>query len=94
MIIMNIVYEKQFRRSFGQIVDYIAADKPTAARNFKKEMKNRFERIMDNPRMYRASVYFEDVNYRDMVYQGYTTIYKIDKNTIRVLDIFKWMDKY
>jgi len=43
--------------------------------------------------MYRKSIYFDDDYYRDFVYKGYTIIYKIEKDFIRVLDIFKWQDR-
>jgi hypothetical protein len=40
------------------------------------------------------SVYFEDENYRDLIHEGYIIIYKIESDTIVILDIFKWIDKY
>jgi len=40
------------------VVEYIAKDKVSASLAFKKELKNKFEMVLDNPRMYRASVYF------------------------------------
>ena len=43
--------------------------------------------------MCRVSIYFNDKAYRDMIYKGYTIIYKIENDTIKVLDIFKWIDK-
>ena len=75
------------------VVEYIAKDKVSASLAFKKELKNKFEMVLDNPRMYRASVYFLDDKYRDLTYMGYTVIYKIDDDVIRVLDIFKWEDR-
>jgi len=35
--------------------------------------------------MCRKSYYFEDKLYRDLIYQEYTTIYKIDDNRICIL---------
>jgi len=43
--------------------------------------------------MFRASIYYENESYRDLVFMGYTAIYKIDDDVIRVLDIFKWVDR-
>ena len=90
---MRLLYEKQFRVSLKSVVEYIAKDKVSASLAFKKELKNKFEMVLDNPRMYRASVYFLDDTYRDLTYMGYTVIYKIDDDVIRVLDIFKWEDR-
>jgi len=90
---MRGVYEKQFRIALKYISDYIAKDKVSASLDFKKELKKKFDIVLDNPRMYRASRYFEDDKYRDLTYMGYTVIYKIDDGLIRVLDIFKWEDR-
>ena len=51
------------------------------------------ENIVSFPYKYRKSYYFEDESYRDLIYKGYTIIYKIDEQTIKILDIFKWQDK-
>lgn len=92
---MKIIYEKQFRDSLSEILSYIKKDKPSASITFKKELKNKIELIIDNPKMYRASIYHENENYRDLIYMGYTTIYKIEakEEVIKVLDIFKWIDR-
>jgi len=90
---MKIVYEKQFRSSLKSIVDYIASDKASAADAFKRNLKDQFDLICDNPNMHRASLYRNSDAYRDMIYMGYTTVYKIEDDVIRVLDIFKWMDR-
>ena len=42
--------------------------------------------------MYRKSVYFDDENYRDLIHKGYTVVYKIEKERIIILDIFKWSE--
>ena len=92
---MTIRYEEQFKNALREISLYIAKDKPTASQNFKKNLKSKIEDILDNPKMYRASYYFDDENYRDLIFKGYTTIYKIDskEDVVSVLDIFKWVDK-
>ncbi|MDF1874628.1 hypothetical protein JHD48_02640 [Sulfurimonas sp. SAG-AH-194-I05] len=43
--------------------------------------------------MCRPSIYFEDANYRDLIFKGYTVIYKVEDEEIKVLDIFKWQDR-
>jgi len=90
---MHLLYEKQFRVALKSVIEHIAKDKVLASLAFKKELKKKFEIVLDNPRMYRASVYFLDDKYRDLTYMGYTVIYKIDDDVIRVLDIFKWEDR-
>ena len=90
---MKIVYEKQFVDTFDDIIAYINQDSPQAAINFAKNLKQKFELLQDNPKMYQKSKYFDIDCYRDMTFMGYTIIYKIADETISVLDIFKWIEK-
>jgi len=90
---MRVVYEKQFKIALKDIADFIAEDKVSASHLFKKELKKKFELVVENPKMYRVSMYYENESYRDLVFMGYTAIYKIDDDVIRVLDIFKWVDR-
>jgi len=90
---MRVVYEKQFKIALKDIADFIAEDKVSASHLFKKELKKKFELVVENPKMYRVSMYYDNESYRDLVFMGYTAIYKIDDDVIRVLDIFKWMDR-
>ncbi len=90
---MRVVYEKQFRIALKDIVNYIAEDKVSASNMFKIELKKKFELVVDNPKMHRASIYHTNESYRDLVFMGYTAIYKIEDDVIKVLDIFKWIDK-
>ena len=73
-----------------KIVDYIAQDKPNASLNFAKEVESFILIIPDNPYKYRKSHYFDDRNIRDMIYKGYTIIFRIKpiKNVIEILRIF------
>ena len=92
---MNIRYEKQFQNALYAIFSYISKDKPSASHNFKKELKSKIEDMSHNPKIYRASYYFDNENYRDLIFKGYTIIYKIENenNLISILDIFKWIEK-
>ena len=90
---MKVIYEKQFRIALQDIVDFIAKDKISASSLFKKELKNKFEMVRENPKMFRRSIYYNDESYRDLIFMGYTAIYKIEDDMIKVLDIFKWIDK-
>ena len=48
---------------------------------------------IDNVLRFKLKNYFEDKAYRDMIYQGYTIIYKVEKEKILILEIFKWQNK-
>ena len=70
-------------------VDFIARDKPTAARKFKNDILKEVKQIGQRPFSFRHSDYFEEENYRDMVFKGYKVVFKIDeeKDTVFVLGL-------
>jgi len=72
------------------ILKYIAKDKISASKNFKKELDSQIKDIPNFPYKYRKSIYFNDENVRDMIFRGYTINYEVDlyKNTIFILSIF------
>ena len=88
----KIRFSSSFEQSLLSILDYIATDKLTASIKFRKELKNKISLLRDNPHLYKQSTYFEDEAYRDLIYQGYTVIYKITKDKIIILEIFKWIE--
>ena len=90
---MHIIYEEQFKNSLYEILAYIAKDKPTAAENFQYTLKEKIEFVAKNPKICRASYYMDDERYRDLIFKGYTIIYKIEDKYLKVLDIFKWVGK-
>jgi len=87
---MQIELDDKFKRNFQTILEYIAKDKITASKNFKKELFKQIKNIPNFPYKYRKSFYFEDKNIRDIIFQGYTIVYEVDINQdlIVVLDIF------
>ena len=89
---MKIVKKRKFIKNLAIIFEYIAKDKPLSAKRFKEDLYNKFELLKSFPKMYRKSIYFDDENYRDLIYKGYTIIYKIEKDKIIILDIFKWSE--
>lgn len=90
---MKIVYEEQFRSQLKVILGFIARDNVYAAKAFRDELKARIERVPEYPKACRRSLYFEDDTIRDLVFMGYSVIYRITPNEIRVLDIFKWQER-
>ncbi len=74
------------------ILKYIATDKPSAATKFEKALEQKLSDLILFPLQYKASFYISNENYRDMVFEGYTVIYKVETDKIIILDIFKWQD--
>lgn len=79
-----------FRQQFFDIVFYIAKDKVSASQNFKSDINKLIKELPNFPFKYRKSYYYENENIRDLIYKGYSIIYKVDleKSEIVVLEIF------
>jgi plasmid stabilization system protein ParE len=90
MIIIRDIY---FIAHLYDILRNIANDKPSAARTFEKELNCKIRNLLDFPYQYRASRYFKESAYRDLIHKGYTIIYKVEKERIVVLEIFKWQNR-
>jgi len=87
---MQVELDDKFKQNFQTILEYIAKDKITASKKFKKELFKQIKNIPNFPYKYRKSFYFEDENVRDIIFKGYTIVYEvnIDKELVIVLDIF------
>ena len=88
---MKIIRTNLFISQLQRSLIFIAKDKMSASKDFRSKLNNSIKEIIDFPYKYRKSIYFEDENIRDMVFNGYTIIYKIDepKQQIKILEIFK-----
>ncbi len=79
-----------FKEQFSHTVLQIAKDKKNAAREFKTSLNKVINNIPTFPYKYRQSYYHSDNTIRDMIYKGYTVVYKIDeeKELIEILEMF------
>lgn len=87
---MQINRLKRYKNNLFQILDYIAQDKFSASEDFKNELDELINNLPTFPYKFKKSKYFDNDNIRDMVYKGYTIIYRVnlDKNTIDIIRIF------
>lgn len=92
---MKIKFSKSFSQKLNDQVNYIAKDKPAAARKFKSELLTRIRNIPMVPFSHRRSIFFDRNDIRDLVYKGYVIVYKINEvdQTIEVFGFVKWEDK-
>ena len=84
---MKIEITWLFREKLGNQVAYIAKDKPEAARRFKIEIIKKIKQLPQNPYSNRKSIYFDRSDIRDMIFKGYTIVYKID-DTMKTIIVF------
>ncbi len=80
---MKIRIEKDFLLALNEQVEYIAKDKPKAARKFKSDLIKNLRKDLKSPFHFKKSIYFDNENIRDYVFKGYVCVYFIDtKNKI------------
>jgi len=84
---MRIEYSEVFLRQLDAQTRYIARDKPAAAKRFRKNVMREVRRVTQSPFSNRQSVFFEDRNYRDLVFKGFKVTYFIDEKKPVVLVI-------
>jgi plasmid stabilization system protein ParE len=92
---MKIEILLSFREKLGYQLVYIAKDKPVAARKFKNEIIKRIKQLPKNPYSNRKSIYFDRTDIRDLIFKGYTIVYKIDETnkTIVIFGFTRFEDK-
>ena len=89
---MHIVRKKEYRDSLESILTFIARDSVYRARLFQKQLDEKIENLEFFPYKYRRSIHHDDPNVRDLIFKGYTIVYRVNipKDRIEVVDIFKW----
>jgi len=87
---MQINRSPRYRNNLFQILNYIAQDKLSASKNFLNELDKLIDNLPNFPFKFRKSKYFDNEKIRDMVYKGYTVIYRVNEteNTIDIVRIF------
>ena len=75
---MKVNFSSGFVITLLDQVDYIARDKPSAARKFKNDLLQSLDIDLKEPFNYRKSIYFKDELIRDYIFKGYTIVFKID----------------
>ncbi|MCF8361974.1 MAG: type II toxin-antitoxin system RelE/ParE family toxin [Prolixibacteraceae bacterium] len=90
---MQVVYKKSFVKRLERQVEYIAVNNPQNALTFKNELFVKLRKIPKNPYAFRKSVYFDKDEIRDVVFKGYTIVFRINKKTIEVFGFTKFQEK-
>ena len=87
---MKINRSIRYKKVLFKILEFFAQDKVSASENFLNELDERINDLINFPFKYRKSIYFDNENIRDMVYKGYTIVYRVDleRDKIDILRIF------
>jgi len=89
---VQIVRSKKYTTSLQEIMRFISLDSKNRALEFRNKLDKQISNIINMPYKCRKSIYFNDDNIRDLIYKGYTVVYKIDekKSIITILGIKKY----
>ena len=92
---MKIIRKKEYTTTLKSILSFIAKDSISRALNFKNQLDNKINDLVNFPYKFRQSLYYDDKDIRDLIFKGYTVPYLIDNKNqkIIILDIFKWIEK-
>ena len=87
---MKIVLKVSFVKRLEYQLNYIASDSVSRAKKFKTDLMKRIRNIVTNPYQHRKSIYFDDELIRDLIFKGYTVVYKISDDSIEVFGFVKY----
>jgi len=90
---MKILFKESFVIRLVKQIHFIALDSPIRARKFKTELLLRIKEMPKGPYRYRKSIYFNDEMIRDMIFKGYTIVFRIIQDIIEVFGFVKFQYK-
>ncbi len=92
---MTVVRKREYLDELKGIISFISIDSSNRAIVFKNQLDSKIENLVHFPYKFRQSIHHQDKEVRDLIFKGYTIIYRIDvsKDQIAIVDIFKWIDK-
>ena len=89
---MNVRLLPSFIAKFQLVLEKIAKDKKSAAHMFRREILRECYSLSDFPYRCRRSIHYNDDNIRDLIFKGWTVIYKITDEEIKVFALTKYED--
>jgi len=89
---MVIIRKREYLNALKSIISFIAEDSVVRAKQFKRQLDSRIEDIVYFPYKYRQSLHHDSVEVRDLIFKGYTIVYRINapEEKIEIIEIFKW----
>ena len=89
---MQIIRDEKYIIKLQSILEFIAKDSFDRANQFKNNLDNQIDNLVNMPLKCRKSIYFSDDNIRDLIFMRYVIPYKIyeSKNEIIIIGINKY----
>ena len=86
----KIIVEPEAVQDLLDIKQYITnQDTISKATKFLSELKKQIKTLKHMPQRCRISLYTKSENTHDIIYKGYTVVYKIIDDTIHILSVFR-----
>lgn len=85
---MRILWTERARTQLLEIVDYIAADAPSAARRIRDRIREAVTELREFPRAGRRVPEFEDESVRERIVAPYRIVYLLQDDRVTILAIF------
>ena len=89
---MKIYYSLQVKKQLNSIKEYIAKDNKSIATQYLIKIKEKIELIGIYPYIGKSNSTMNLDHIRDFIVYGYKVIYKINKRSILILAIYKYID--
>jgi toxin ParE1/3/4 len=84
---MKIIWSPLAIDRASEIVDYIAQDKPSAAKKWINTVFSKVEQLKSSPEIGRIIPEIKNNQFRELIYGNYRIIYRIEKKQISILTI-------
>ena len=78
---MKVKISDDFVQKLNSQIEYIARDKPVAARKLKSAILTGIKKLAQHPYSARRSIYFEDESIRELIIKGYKIIYRVESSS-------------
>ncbi len=83
----KLVFSRRANDDLAGIASYIASDKPIAARNFVRKLRDRCKELGIRPWVGEECTEFRSRSYRKSVFRNYLIIYEVDNTAVRIVRV-------
>jgi plasmid stabilization system protein ParE len=84
---MKIIWSPLAINRASEIADYIAQDKPSAAKRWINEVFTKVKQLKSSPQIGRIVPEISDNKFRELIYGNYQIIYRMEIKQISILTI-------
>jgi len=86
---MQIEVTQLFEEQLRAILEELLAIDVKLAKDFKLYLETIIINMPTKAKKYKKSIYFDDENIKDIEFQNYTIVFRVDGQNYKVLGIFK-----